>query len=69
MTLVTTLISTSPSAPVSAAEGVSIGLLVGVVAGIGVSVLAIGTILSVTVILRRYHLCKVKTKSKENGIM
>ena len=68
MTLVTSLISTSPSATVSATEGVSIGL-VGVIAGIGVSVLVIGTFLSVIVILWRYHLCRVKTKSKEYGIM
>ena len=38
--------------------------LVGVVAEVGVSVLVIGTILSVTVILWRYHLCCVKKKVK-----
>ena len=66
MTLVTN--STSPSPPVSAAEGASIGL-VGVVAGIGVSVLAIGTILCVAVILWRYHLHRMNKKSKKFSII
>ena len=63
MTRITSSSSTSPSAPVSAAEGISIGL-VGIIAGIGVSFLAIGTILIVTVILWRYHLHRVKIKGK-----
>ena len=61
--------STSTAVPTTTTEG-SIGpVIIGVVAGIGVSILFIGVILIMTAILWRYHLQRVKNKSKTFSIL